>query len=87
MTTRTRIEFHPEVLKQLQRLPREAFGTALRMILDLADEPRPPGVKKIVGSASDWRIRFGQYRIVYSIDDDARVITIFMVAKRSDAYR
>ncbi len=82
-----RIEFHPEVLKQLQRLPREAFGTALRMIIDLADDPRPTGVKKIVGSPNDWRIRFGQYRIVYSIDDKTGTITVFVVAKRSDAYR
>ncbi|RDI66283.1 mRNA interferase RelE/StbE [Nocardia pseudobrasiliensis] len=82
-----RIEFHPEVLKQLQRLPREAFGTALRMIIDLADDPRPAGVKKIVGRPNDWRIRFGQYRIVYSIDDKTGTITVFVVAKRSDAYR
>ncbi|MFI1918800.1 type II toxin-antitoxin system RelE/ParE family toxin [Nocardia sp. NPDC020380] len=82
-----RIEFHPEVLKQLQRLPRDAFGTALHLIIGLAKNPRPDGVKKLVGSESDWRIRFGQYRIVYNIDDKAGVVTIFTVAKRSDVYR
>ncbi|MFD6355228.1 type II toxin-antitoxin system RelE family toxin [Nocardia tengchongensis] len=87
MTVGMRIEFHPDVLKQLQRLPREAFGTALRMIIDLGQDPRPAGVKKLAGSESDWRIRFGQYRIVYSVDDKAGVVTVFTVAKRSDAYR
>ncbi|MGW4353872.1 type II toxin-antitoxin system RelE family toxin [Nocardia sp. NPDC004582] len=82
-----RIEFHPDVLKQLQRLPREAFGAALRTIIDLGREPRPSGVKKLAGGETDWRVRFGQYRIVYSIDDKAGVVTIFIVAKRSDAYR
>ncbi|MEV6138704.1 type II toxin-antitoxin system RelE/ParE family toxin [Nocardia sp. NPDC051990] len=49
-------------------------------------EPRPTGAKKLVGNR-DWRIRIGQCRIVYEIDDDAQVVTIFVVAKRSDAYR
>ena len=83
-----KVQFHPDVLKQLQRLPREAFRTALLKIIDLASEPRPHGAKKLAGSDSDdWRIRFGQYRIVYQINDSEQVLTIFTVAKRSDAYR
>jgi mRNA interferase RelE/StbE len=82
-----RIQFHPEVLKQLQRLPRAEFERALQTIIGLSHEPRPSGAKKLVGSESDWRVRFGQYRIVYSIDDAAGVVTIFIVAKRRDAYR
>lgn len=80
------IRFHPDVLKQLQRLPRPEFETALRTIIALSHDPRPRGAKKLVGGAEDWRVRFGQYRIVYTIDDEA-VVTIFIVAKRSDAYR
>ncbi|WP_433561965.1 type II toxin-antitoxin system RelE family toxin [Nocardia sp. CA-151230] len=57
------------------------------MIIALGEEPRPDGVKKLAGSDCDWRIRFGQHRIVYSIDDDANVVTIFTVAERSDAHR
>jgi mRNA interferase RelE/StbE len=82
-----KVEFHPEVLKQLQRLPRDAFETALQKIIGLATEPRPHGAKKLAGSDRDWRIRFGQYRIVYEINDDQKTLTIFTVAKRSDAYR
>jgi mRNA interferase RelE/StbE len=83
-----KVEFHPEVLKQLQRLPRDAFETALQKIIGLATEPRPHGAKKLAGGGGrDWRIRFGQYRIVYEINDDRQTLTIFTVAKRSDAYR
>jgi len=84
-----KVQFHPDVLKQLQRLPRAEFETALQMIIGLSHDPRPAGAKKLVGgsSSSDWRMRFGQYRIVYSVDDAAAVVTAFLVAKRSDAYR
>jgi mRNA interferase RelE/StbE len=82
-----RIQFHPDVLKQLQRLPRAEFEKALQTIIGLSHDPCPSGAKKLVGSANDWRVRCGQYRIVYSIDDGAGEATVFIVAKRSDAYR
>lgn len=82
-----RVAFHPDVLKQLQKLPRDVLETALLAIIDLTGNPRPVGAKKLVGSHQDWRVRIGQYRIVYEIDEDEQVITVFTVAKRSDAYR
>ena len=82
-----KIQFHPEVLKQLQRLARAEHETALQVIIGLPHDPRPHGAKKLVGSLNDWRVRFGQYRIVYSVDDAATGVTVFIVAKRSDAYR
>lgn len=82
-----KIAFHPDTLKQLQKLPRDAFEAALQAIIGLSHDPRPAGAKKLVGSHSDWRVRIGQFRIVYEVDDDARLITIYVVAKRSDAYR
>ncbi|MBF6297174.1 type II toxin-antitoxin system RelE/ParE family toxin [Nocardia amamiensis] len=82
-----RIEFHPDTLKQLQKLPRDVFEAALQAIIGLSKEPRPAGAKKLVGSRDDWRVRIGQYRIVYEIDDDEQLVTIYTVAKRSDVYR
>jgi mRNA interferase RelE/StbE len=82
-----KVQFHPDVLKQLQRLPRDVFETALQKIVGLASDPRPHGAKKLAGGEHDWRIRFGQYRIVYEINETDQVLTIFTVAKRSDAYR
>jgi mRNA interferase RelE/StbE len=82
-----KVQFHPDVLKQLQRLSRAELETALRVIIGSSHDPCPPGAKKLVGSSNDWRVRFGRYRMVYSIDDAAGEITVFVVAKRSDAYR
>lgn len=81
-----RIEFHPDVLKQLQKLPREVLEAALPVIIALTNDPRPAGAKKLVGN-QDWRIRIGRYRIVYAIDDKAKIVTVCTVAKRSDGYR
>lgn len=82
-----KITFHPDVLKQLQRLPRSEMETALQVIIGLSHDPRPVNAKKLVGSVNDWRVRFGQYRVVHCIDDAASEVTVFVVAKRSDAYR
>jgi mRNA interferase RelE/StbE len=83
-----KIDFHPDTFKALQQLPRPAFTAALRAIVALADQPRPYGAKKLVGSgANDWRVRIGEYRIVYEINDSAGTITIMRVAHRRDVYR
>ena len=81
------VAFHPDTLKQLQRLPRAVFEAALQAIIALSKQPRPSGAKKLVGSRDDWRIRIGQYRIIYEINDTENLVTIYTVAKRSDAYR
>ena len=80
------VAFHPDTLKQLQRLPKPVFEAALQAIIALSKQPRPTGAKKLVGSRDDWRVRIGQYRIVYEINDAEYLLTIYTVAKRSDAY-
>jgi mRNA interferase RelE/StbE len=79
------VEFHPDVYKQLQQLPRPVFAAALRMIVSLTREPRPAGVKKLVGGRHDWRVRIGEYRIVYAIDGDT--VVVMQVRHRRDVYR
>ncbi|MGH3979011.1 MAG: type II toxin-antitoxin system RelE family toxin [Pseudonocardiaceae bacterium] len=81
------IAFHPDVYKQLQQLPRRVFSAALNSIIALTNNPRPAGVKKLAGSRSDWRIRVGEYRIIYEIDDTAKTVTVLQVEHRRDAYR
>lgn len=53
----------------------------------LASTPRPPGCVKLQGADDLWRIRVGDYRVIYSIDDGARIVDISAVRHRSDAYR
>jgi mRNA interferase RelE/StbE len=81
------VAFHPDVYKQLQQLPRTVCAAALSAIIAVPHNLRPAGVKKLVGSRSDWRIRIGEYRIVYEIDDNTKIVTILGVAHRRDAYR
>lgn len=53
----------------------------------LAEDPRPRGVRKLAGSQSDYRIKVGDYRILYEIADDEHVITIWRIAHRREVYR
>lgn len=82
------IRLHHDVYKQLQQLPRPIFVTVLNQILALVQDPRPTGCKKLLGAGgNDWRIRIGEYRIVYEFDDKTHTVTIMRVAHRREVYR
>jgi mRNA interferase RelE/StbE len=70
----------------MERLPAEVYDRLDSAILALADEPRPAGCVKLKGR-EDWRIRVGDYRIVYGIDDEQRIVEVLNVAHRRDVYR
>ena len=79
-----KVELAPAAQRQLRRLPP---GDAARLrgpILALAIEPRPPGSVKLAGS-DFWRLRVGDLRIVYLIDDDDRLVVVLKIARRSDS--
>ena len=71
----------------LDRLPRPLFDRINEHILALREEPRPAGVRKLQGGVEGWRIRVGDYRVIYQIDDRARTVTIVRVRHRRDVYR
>ncbi len=52
----------------------------------LTTDPRPPGCRKLVGATNRWRVRVGDYRILYAIDDSAHLVEIVAVRHRSKAY-
>ncbi len=72
--------------KQLERVPRDRQEQILSVLAELADVPRPEGCMKLAGREA-WRIRVGDYRIVYEIRDERRVVIVVVVAHRKDAYR
>jgi mRNA interferase RelE/StbE len=82
-----RVEISPAAQHQLRRFPP---GDAARLrgpILALAFEPRPSGVAKLADT-DFWRLRVGDLRIVYMVEDDQRLVVILRVARRSEsAYR
>lgn len=53
----------------------------------LAGAPRPPGCKKLKGGDNEWRIRVGDYRIVYEVDDAAKTVDVTRIAHRREAYK
>jgi len=80
------LEIKQSAQKELDSLDDAVFKRVDRKILALADNPRPPGCKKLRGYRDQWRIRVGDWRIVYFIDDAARLVTITRVAHRREVY-
>ena len=80
-----RLEIKATAEKQMKRLPRNVFEVVARRILALRAQPRPPGVKKLVGGLG-WRLRVGDYRVIYAIDDEHAVVTVIAVKPRQSAY-
>ncbi|MFI5402928.1 MAG: type II toxin-antitoxin system RelE/ParE family toxin [Planctomycetota bacterium] len=72
--------------KEIARLPDATRRLIVHRIRALGDEPRPHGSQKLSGREG-YRIRQGEYRVVYTIDDAHRVVTVVRVAHRSDVYR
>ena len=73
--------------KDLKKLPGEIFQRIIIHIKSLSETPRPSGCRKITGTKNDWRIRVGDYRIIYEVDDNARVVKVMRVRDRREAYR
>ena len=75
------------VQKAIAKLPTADGQRIWAVISALAREPRPHRSTKLVGSMNLWRIRVGDYRVVYAIDDTAHTVTVIKAAPRKDAYR
>jgi mRNA interferase RelE/StbE len=73
--------------KDLKKLEASLFSEIVARIKELADNPHPHGSKKIAGSQNDWRIRIGNYRVLYEIDNKTKTIKIMRVKHRREAYR
>jgi mRNA interferase RelE/StbE len=73
--------------RDLRQLPANIHNRVIRAIQALASEPRPAGCRKLTGSKNDWRIRLGDYRIVYEIADAAHEVRVNRVRHRRDVYR
>ena len=80
------IELRRKAQRSLDKLPEKDFDRIIEDIKQLAETPRPKGVEKIKNSGL-WRIRQGDYRIVYSIDDSERLVTILRIGHRREIYR
>jgi mRNA interferase RelE/StbE len=73
--------------KDLNRLSSEIHERVITAIRGLASDPRPPGCRKLSGGKHDWRIRVGDYRVVYEIADEIRIVRVNRVRHRREVYR
>jgi mRNA interferase RelE/StbE len=75
----------PSTQKQLSKLP-NAIATRIEdKLLELEQDPRPPGCKKLRGRDA-WRIRIGDYRVIYEINDGRLIVTVITIGHRREVY-
>jgi mRNA interferase RelE/StbE len=72
--------------RELEDLPPDVYRRIAVALRDLANNPRPPGCQKLSGRDA-WRIRVGDYRVLYEIDDPARTVLVVHIGHRRDVYR
>ncbi len=81
------VAFSKKALKEFEDLPLAARTRFLPKIEALANDPRPPGSKKLANTKNSYRIRDGDYRALYTIHDDIVLVYVFRVEHRKDAYK
>jgi len=77
----------PSLQKDFRPLPKSVVERVMKRIEKLKDEPFPHGVEKLEGTERLYRIRVGDYRIIYEVDTQAREITVHYVRHRREVYR
>lgn len=74
-------------VREIRKLPRSTQKKIVKQMDALALDPRPSGVEKLVENPRFWRIRTGDYRLIYYIDEENDVVVVLVVRHRKDAYR
>lgn len=75
------------VQKQIEALPREIGERVVEKLVQLKDNPRPMGAIKLKGFSDEYRIRIGDYRVRYEVNNEVRLIQILQCKHRRDVYR
>jgi mRNA interferase RelE/StbE len=81
------VRFKQSADKALRKLPEAVQKRIAAAAKDLRNNPRPRGCVKLEGADDLWRIRVGDYRVVYAIEDDELIVVLVRVAHRKDVYR
>ena len=81
-----RVELRQRVQDKLDSLSESDREMVIDALLSLEENPRPRGVEKIRGKEL-WRVRKGDYRVVYDVDDNVKIVTVVRIGHRKDVYR
>ena len=82
-----RIEWIRSALKELNQLPQSIITRVLAAVESLAENPYQSGARKLAAAEHSYRLRVGDYRVVYSVDDNVLIVEIVRVGHRKDVYR
>jgi mRNA interferase RelE/StbE len=81
------IQWRNSTKKDLRSLPRHEVTRIIEAVTQLADEPQPQGSQKLSGSERTYRIRIGDYRVIYEVFSDPPIVEVQRVRHRKDVYR
>lgn len=81
------IQWRASIKKDMRKLPPQEVARIIAAVEELGEEPFPPGVEKLTGAEHTYRIRAGDYRVVYEVLTEARIVEIQRVRHRKDVYR
>jgi mRNA interferase RelE/StbE len=81
------VELAPPVVKELRRFPQADRRRLLDRMDALGADPRPSGCEKLTEVPDAFRVRVGSYRVVYRVDDPARVVEVIRIGQRGSVYR
>lgn len=81
------VQYDPKALKELTKIDKPAARRIVKAIDALSDDPRPSGARPLVGYPDLCRVRVGDYRVVYTVQDSQLVVLALRVAHRSTVYR
>jgi len=80
------VQLSPAAARELRKFD-PAVRRRIQAVLELlAEEPRPPAAMRLVGGAGEWRVRTGDYRVIYEIHDDRLVVLVLRMAHRREVY-
>jgi len=82
-----RLEVKERAVKELTRVRPEIGKRLLQSVESLSSDPRPRQSHKLSGSENSYRLRVGDYRVLYQVDDEAMLVTIFKIGHRREVYR
>lgn len=80
------VEYTPRAKRDLAALPHAVQRRIVPKVDALAQDPRPPGSKKLKGFENRWRIRVGDYRVIYEVHDEELRVLVVKIGHRSDVY-
>jgi len=81
------VSFRRSAEKDLRKLDAALQRRVLHAIEELADDPRPPGCRKMQGGEDAFRIRLGDYRVIYTVDDSVKIVAVERIRHRREVYR